>query len=78
MLRTFPEFLDPGLIVRRLVPRDSIWETIFDCAHSPTARSTTTENTPMIIPRLESHDLSLFAIIFFIEDAAVLKMFIEK
>ena len=45
----------------RLVPSDDTRLTILAVAHSHTARSTTTESTPMIIPSDESHARILLA-----------------
>lgn len=53
----------PAERVSRFVPRASIFDVIFRCAHSPKARSTITEETPIIIPRLESIVLSLLELI---------------
>lgn len=63
---TFPEFLAPGEMVRRLVPSELIFPRILSVAHCPIARSTTTENTPIIIPSDESPALILLANIFLI------------
>jgi hypothetical protein len=60
-----------GDIVRRLVPRELILLVIPAVVHSPTARSTTTEKTPIIIPSDESHALILLASMFFIAVFAV-------
>lgn len=61
LLRTSDCLDPPDVIVRRFEPRDSILETIAFCAHSPIARRTTTESTPIIIPRLDSPARSLLA-----------------
>lgn len=63
---TFPEFFAQGDIVSKFVPRELIFPRILSVAHCPIARSTTTENTPIIIPSDESHALILLANIFFI------------
>lgn len=73
---TFPEFFAPGDIVRRLVPSELIFQRILSVAHCPIARSTTTEKTPIIIPREESQALILLASIFFMAVFAVLIRFI--
>jgi hypothetical protein len=75
---TFPEFLAPGDIVRRLVPRELILFKILSVAHCPIARRTTTENTPIIIPSEESHALILFVSIFLIAVFAVRIIFIKN
>lgn len=66
MARTFPEFLAPGDTVKRFVPSELIFPRILSVAHCPIARSTTTENTPIIIPSEESPARILLASIFFI------------
>ena len=55
-------FVPPGVTVRRFVPRDSTFERIDLCAHSPIPIKTTTERIPIMIPRLLSQDLSLLAV----------------
>ncbi len=62
---TLPLFFAQGEIVRRLVPRELILPRILSVAHCPIARRTTTEKTPIIIPREESHALILLESIFF-------------
>ncbi len=73
---TLPEFLAPGEIVRRLVPRELILQRILSVAHCPIARRTTTEKTPIIIPREESPARILLASIFLMAVFAVLIRFI--
>ena len=77
MARTFPEFLAPGEIVRRLVPRELILPRILSVAHCPIARSTTTENTPIIIQSDESPARILLESIFLIAVFAVRMRFIS-
>ena len=52
----------PGLTIKRLVPKDSIFERIDAVAHCPKASSTTTDKIPIMIPRLLSPDLILLEI----------------
>ena len=75
--RTLPEFLAPGDIVRRLVPRELILPRILSVAHCPIASRTTTEKTPIIIPSEESPALILLESIFLIAVFAVRKRFMS-
>ena len=76
MARTFPILCPPGEMVRRLVPSDCIVPSMLFWAHSPMARSTTTEKTHITIPSDESPLLSLLTSIFFIAVFVVRMIFI--
>jgi hypothetical protein len=69
--RTLPDVFAHGDIVRRFVPSELILPRMLSVAHCPIARRTTTEKTPIIIPREESHALILLESIFFTAVLAV-------